>query len=360
MAEQLSSFSRRHFLTSLGLGAAGLGAGTVLAACSDDSGVTPAEDAGSDSSAQGSDAQTRTFTDDVGREIAIPQDPQRLVSTKGITSMVALGITPVGIANMEVDLYSYPDVLSRLQEENVVDLNERELNIEKVMSLEPDVIIAATPRDDDYRETLAAIAPTVVITSGDERKHRWDDTLRFFARVMNKEDKAEELLDDYHERVDAFREKHGEYLKDKTVSVLRIRNDNLIIYTKSSFAGGVLDDVGIQRPDNQDLDLAATKAATNGESIEAFPLSPERLQEADADIMFVVVQVHEDPAEQDDRDKATLANVEQVKNHPLWNQLEAVKNNQTFFVGSVWNGESVMEANSMLDDLDEHIGSLDQ
>lgn len=197
-----------------------------------------------------------------------------------------------------------------------------------------------------------------MINSGDERKHRWDDTLRFFARVMNKEDKAEELLADYQKRVDEFKEKHGDFLKDKTVSVLRIRNDNLIIYTKSSFADGVLDQVGIKRPKNQDLDLAATKAATNGESIEAFPLSPERLNEADADIMFVVVQVHEDPSEQDDRDKATLANVEKVKNHPLWSKLNAVKNNQTFFVNAVWNGESVMEANSMLDDLNKHIGSL--
>ncbi|WKD62146.1 putative siderophore-binding lipoprotein YfiY precursor [Corynebacterium ciconiae DSM 44920] len=358
MAEQHSSLSRRHFLTSVGLGVAGLGAGSLLVACSDDSGVGSSA-AGNADSGSTDDGKTRTFTDDAGREVTIPAHPQRLVSTKGITSLVALGITPVGIANMEIDLYPYPDVLEQLRKDDVTDLNERELNIEKVMSLQPDVIVAATPRDDDNRETLAAIAPTLVIDSGDERKHRWDDTLRFFARVMDKEDKAEELLDAYHERVEAFRKKHGEYLKDKTVSVLRIRNDNLIIYTKSSFAGGVLEDVGIRRPHNQDLDLAATKAATNGESIEAFPLSPERLKEADADIMFVVVQVHENPSEHDDKDKATLAHVEQVKNHPLWSQLEAVKNNQTFFVNAVWNGESVMEANSMLDDLDTHIGALD-
>ncbi|MFC6318471.1 ABC transporter substrate-binding protein [Corynebacterium gerontici] len=356
MLQHNKTVSRRTFLAMLGIGMSG----AVLAACSDDSkgaNTTGTQGSGSDASSNNASG-TRTFTDDVGRDVEIPNQPQRLVSTKGITSLVALGITPVGIANMEIDLYPYPDVVKKLKEDEATDLHERELNIEKVISLQPDVIVASTPRDDDNRETLAAIAPTVVIESGDERKHRWDDTLRFFGRVMNKEDKAEELLSDYQDRVDEFKEKHGDYLKDKTVSVLRIRNDNLIIYTKSSFAGGVLDQVGIKRPKNQDLDLAATKAATNGESIEAFPLSPERLNEADADIMFVVVQVHDDPSEQDDQDKATLANVEKVKNHPLWNKLNAVKNNQTFFVNAVWNGESVMEANSMLDDLNKHIGSL--
>lgn len=164
MPQHDKTLSRRSFLTVLGLSATGIGAGAVLAACSDDSKGTNTNGAqgsatNGDSSNNNASGETRKFTDDVGREVEIPAQPQRLVSTKAITSLVALGVTPVGIANMEIDLYPYPDVVKKLKNDGVTDLVERELNIEKVISLQPDVIVASTPRDDDNRDTLAAIAP---------------------------------------------------------------------------------------------------------------------------------------------------------------------------------------------------------
>jgi iron complex transport system substrate-binding protein len=143
----------------------------------------------------------------------------------------------------------------------------------------------------------------------------------------------------------------GDRLATTHVSVLRVSRTSTKIYTLGSFAGGVLRDAGLRRPANQDLDGFATEKLTLGAETEGFEISPERLREADGDVLFVVTQLPANQAEWTDQDRQVRANTDTLKQNPLWSQLAAAKNNKVFEVGKSWNGESLVDANKMLDDI---------
>lgn len=112
--------------------------------------------------------------------------------------------------------------------------------------------------------------------------------------------------------------------------MLRYRPNETRLYAKASFIGVILNDLGLSRPANQQINDLATE------------ISPERIDEADADWIFA--GVYGDP-------KATKR--DQVESNPLWKKLTAVKEGRAKNVSDVtwYLGLGVTAANSMLDDL---------
>ncbi|WP_054636951.1 hypothetical protein [Thalassobacillus sp. C254] len=103
------------------------------------------------------------------------------------------------------------------------------------------------------------------------------------------------------------------------------------------FAGQILQDTGFDRPEgHDDPDEWGIKLS-----------SKESIPEADADIIF-----NFNSGTETEQIEATY---EEWTNHPLWQELEAVKSDNVYMVEEeTWNaGSGVLAANLMLDDLYE-------
>jgi iron complex transport system substrate-binding protein len=125
---------------------------------------------------------TRIYTDVAGNEVEIPVHPERVITTQYLDALLALDIKPVGASSHVLDNH----YLGELQE-GVEDIGHP-FDIEKVLSLEPDLIIVST---EEEVEELSKIAPTIVVPwmYGDVY-----DQFREIAQIVGKEQKAEDWV----------------------------------------------------------------------------------------------------------------------------------------------------------------------
>lgn len=197
----------------------------------------------------------------------LERKPERVVvlDTGEIDQALALGIVPVGTAtpNGTIPSYLQPQLSDST---NVGSLDG--LRLEAIAALKPDLILGSQLRVDDLYDELSAIAPTVLsIRPG----YPWKENLLLAGAAFGEETKATELLNEYQRRADAIRARFTEPPK---ISLLRFMPERIRLYGNLSMIGVVLRDVGLPRPQNQDIDELAAE------------ISPERISEADADWIF--------------------------------------------------------------------------
>lgn len=278
-------------------------------------------------------------------ETCIPKQPQRVVvlDTTTLEYAIALGIKPIG-ATLS-DQFS-----SRLQPEltGVEDIgNVGEPSLEKIVALQPDLIIG-----NDYYKTIypqaSQIAPTILY--GFEHSGQWKDVFMNVAQMLQKTEVAEQVMDDYYERLDKFKQQMGERLQQTKVSVVRAYPDRIDFYVKDSFCGTILQDAGLQRPEAQDISVLEAKKLVNNEIRVSIPISRELLHQADGDVMFV--WTGENTAEANQQSQQKLA---ELKADPLWQELKAVQQNKLYQVPSYWIGSGTIAANLVIDDLFKYL-----
>ncbi|MFE3825514.1 ABC transporter substrate-binding protein [Streptomyces sp. NPDC059092] len=286
-------------------------------------------DAAKKTASYGSDAKAgefpRTITHAMGTT-ELKKRPERVVvlDVGELDNVVSLGVEPVGYAPTEGDA-SLPGYLEKGagSPKNVGTINN--LNLEAVAALKPDLILGSQLRAADKYKALSAIAPTVFsIRPG----FTWKENYLLNAQALDRTAEAKTALAAYDEKAAALGKEIG---PDKpTVSMVRYMPDRLRLYAKASFIGTILDDVGLPRPKNQQIvDLAVE-------------ISPEKIDDADADWIFT--GVYGDP-EKTQRDSA--------RSNPLWKNLKAVKDGHAKDVDDeTWYlGLGVTAAELVLDDL---------
>jgi len=259
-------------------------------------------------------------------ETCVPIQPQRVVILSRLDNALVLGVKPIGSFTYENGEFAtfLPE-----QTKGIVNVgNYAQPNLERILSLQPDLIISnwnGHPYD-----RLSQIAPTVVFSDADEPYAHWRDLFKAHADVLGKTDVAEHLLSDYQQRIVELRQKVGDRLATTQVSVVNFFANDVRLYLKRSFAGQILEEVGLARPPAQDKD---------GFSKDA--LSLESIPEMAGDVIFLVLGGHEP------------SKVAQFTNHPLWTQLKAVQQGKVYEVrNEVWlDGYTPVAANLVLDDL---------
>ncbi|NGQ94515.1 iron-siderophore ABC transporter substrate-binding protein [Brevibacillus sp. SYP-B805] len=255
--------------------------------------------------------------------------PARVVTLfQGATdAALALGVKPVGAVESWIEQPWYLYIRDKM--DGVTNLgSENQPNLEAIVSLHPDLIIASKTRHEAIYAQLSAIAPTVMT----EEVHLWKDTLRLTAEALNKKDEEEKFLAEWAKKVADFKEKMGDQLKLEA-GIVDFRPDHArIVYT--GFSALVLDELGIARP-----------ATQKGEEWGVKLTSKENIPQMDADIIFDQTSTTRDDGRLDLRKEWT--------GHPLWKNLRAVKNNRVFEVDTaVWNnGSGPLAAVEMLEDL---------
>ncbi|MDN6528241.1 MAG: iron-siderophore ABC transporter substrate-binding protein [Brevibacterium sp.] len=280
----------------------------------------------------GSDAESgvfpRTVTHANGAS-EIEKKPERVVvlDTGELDDVLSLGITPVGMVTTE-GASAVPSYLADkvADVETVGTINE--LDLEKIASLEPDLILGSQLRADNLYDELDSIAPTVFsIRPG----FPWKENFALVGEALGLEEETTEELNDYAR---AAKELNDDVEGDPTISLVRFMPERLRLYANQSLIGVILNDAGLARPKGQDVEDLAVE------------ISPENLDTAGGDVIFYTS--YGDP-QATGESKAISGS--------QWQGLDAVKNDQAFRVeDDVWFlGLGPIGATQILADLDEHL-----
>ncbi len=303
----------------------------LLAACGEDSKDTSSEDQSSGN--EGTDEfEPYTIKHAMG-ETTVKSEPKRVVvlTNEGTEALLAMGIKPVGAVKSWTGDPWYDHISDQMEGVEVVG-DESNVNIEKILSLKPDLIIGNKMRQEDIYDKLSAIAPTIF---SETLRGEWQTNFMTYAKALNKEDKGQKLIDDYDQRLKDFADQAGDKLNQK-VSVIRFMPDHVRIYHKDSFSGVILDQIGFNRPESQDKDDFMEKA------------TKERIPAMDGDVMFYFTY---------DTGDGAANNVEKDwLNDPLFQNLDVVKSGDVHEVSdAIWNtAGGYIAANRMVDDLEKY------
>ncbi|MNI36667.1 Iron-uptake system-binding protein precursor [compost metagenome] len=96
---------------------------------------------------------------------------------------------------------NFPNLSKRVAGKEIMDLG-MEVNLEKLLAVQPDVILAADNMVDQY-DKLSQIATTVIFPQAGD----WRETLQQIAKVIGKEDKATSVLADFDRKSAEYKEK---------------------------------------------------------------------------------------------------------------------------------------------------------
>lgn len=267
--------------------------------------------------------------------LCLPAEPERiavLVPTFSLGMPIELSMPVVG-----APLYGMSDEI--LKEKaiaaGVTDLGSfMEPSIEKLIALQPDLIIGSGFLGEEAYQRASQIAPTAFVTAVN-----WKEHYRTIAEIGGRSEALTELFADYDRRVAAVRERVP---KDVKVSVVRITPTQFQVYLDKPDTWApfdVLREAGVKR----------TAFETSDADEPMKRLDFEGLAALEGDILLYIVGGSNDSATSG-RHEAVLAN-------PLWQMLPAVKAGRVYRVDpATWmefNG--IASAHKVLDDIETYI-----
>lgn len=273
----------------------------------------------------------------------IPVSPRRIIALDaggGLQTALECG-APVIAAETLAGETEIPEYLPS-PPEGFIPLGFNEVNFERLLGLEPDLIIGSRVRVEEHYAKLTEIAPTVPFLNTADQVE-WRDTVRTVGDLLGVPEVIEERIAEFEERAEAFAADHAETLATSTVALVRFTSDEVRILTGIIFPSDVLAACGVQRP-----------ASNEPESAEDtyISLSPENvsvLEDADVIIYFSGGGGFA-------RDAGDLFT--SITEGGLWKALPAVAAGRAHEVSALswWDGYSVAGALACIDDLESIFG----
>jgi len=295
---------------------------TLLGACSTNNDSTD-----SSGSATTSSEIATTFTDAMGNEVTVPENPQRVIGSYLEDYLVALGVTPVAqwTVGNDSDQAYLQDKLADVPRINY------DLPYEDVLSFEPDLLLMDSNSmvEGDKYDQYSKIAPTYVVTNGEEVT--WRERLTDIAKVLHKEEQAAQVEADYDDLVAATKEAYADQIKGKSIAVLWVVNNSVFMVSETKSSGQLLyHELGFEVP-------ALVSEISESATADWSAVSLEKLAELDADYLILV-----------NSDKGADFFSEQV-----WQNLDAVKNNHLWEFGpeSSWLYNGPIAYTKMIEDI---------
>lgn len=200
-------------------------------------------------------------------------------------------------------------------------------DVDAIAALEPDLIIGADSLGSDTYTALDAIAPTVFTTSDGG----WKDTFLQSAAALGRGQSAFESLAAFS--ADAERVGRDIDASQTQASIVRFGADSIEVDGPDSFAGEVLAEVGVARPQPQ----------REG----SFTVSADELRAAEGDIVYIRF---------DGPDAEAYGR--EVMAGDAWLDLGSVIDGRVFAVDdTVWSGSGVIAARALLADLSNSLNA---
>ncbi len=177
-----------------------------------------------------------TVVDDLGRNVTILKEPERIISTAPsnteILFALGLGDKIVGVT----EYCNYP--LEASEKEKIGGFST--VSIEKVISLEPDLVLASDKTGDENIKKLGDFGIAVVVL----RPRDIEGVLRnieLVGRVAGVEENTSELIGDMRGRVGAVEEKRG---KNKPRVFYVVWHDPLMSAGRETLIGDLIEKAG--------------------------------------------------------------------------------------------------------------------
>lgn len=219
-----------------------------------------------------------TVTDARG-EVEIPANPKKIVDLSGNSDILSvLGYSVVGTANSDAyDYTKFPSYLEKtLKGAKILGYSMQDtMDIEGILELEPDLIIISSVQEKMY-DQLKEVAPTVMIELA---QINWKDDINAFAKIMDKEEKADKWLEKYEAKAKVkgkeIKEKYGE---DATYLAMLASGGQLYVFDSAGIGSILYEDMGLKKPGNM----------PEQENISLPVITYEGLAEIDADYMVIV------------------------------------------------------------------------
>ncbi|MCR8641649.1 ABC transporter substrate-binding protein [Paenibacillus sp. N1-5-1-14] len=244
----------------------------------------------------------------LGKEYTVPAKAEKIVITGSVESMedaLILDVKPTGAMTSGG---KFSPLFTKITAQSEKIGEKIQPNIETILKLKPDVILASTKFPAEMIDKLNKVATTIPVS---HISTNWDANLNLLAELTGKQEDAKKLLQKYQDEIKSLKEKIGPVIKDKKVLVLRVRTGSTFIYPQDVFFNtSIYGDLGATVPE----EVKQAKAQQL--------VSIEKLSEMNPDYIFV--QFLED--ENKDKPKS----LEDLQNNPIWKSINAVKNGNVF------------------------------
>ncbi|EJL30747.1 ABC transporter substrate-binding protein [Brevibacillus sp. BC25] len=206
---------------------------------------------------------------------------------------------PIAAQGVSTITSNFPSLSKRVADKNIIDLG-MEVDLEKLLAVQPDVIIAADDMRDQY-EKLSQIAPTVILPHAGD----WRETLQQMAAIIGKEEKATNVLAEFDRKSAAYKEQLAFRSQESVMFVMYRGKEQFITWNDGRF-DPFYDGLGLR--------------GTEGDN-ENGQLSLESLAQLNPDHLFVI-----------NNWQAPIQGgvKEALKGSNVWNSLNAVKNNRVY------------------------------
>lgn len=243
-------------------------------------------------------------------------------------ALMTLDVQPVGIADDD-----NPDLFMDAVKEKLNDYtsigSRYEPNIEILSSLQPDLIIADLNHHKTIYDQLKGIAPTIVLDDHQADYNQMLDNYLLIAKAVGKEAEGKARLEEHNQKIEEAKQK----LEDTAMTVLpAVTNpEGFFAHSDHSYTGSFLISIGFNDP---------------VKSEDSYPkLSLEQLVETNPQAIFLL------PATE-----STI--VDEWKNNPLWQEIDAVKKNKVFTVERRdWAlSRGLLGSEKMIEDIVKHLG----
>jgi len=243
-----------------------------------------------------------TLTDQMGREVRIEAPPERIVSLAPSNTEIlfALGLEDkiVGVT----DYCDYPEAVST--KDKIGGYSEP--NIEKIVSLEPDLILGTDIHQKPIKELEKLGVPSVVIEPEDFDEML--DSIEIIGKATGRFNEATTLIEDLKARVKKVEDMVAKIPTDQRPKVLYE-----LWHTPITTAGpGTFVDDLIQRAGGENIAKDADK--------EYPQYSQEMIIAKNPDV--IIFSHH----------GTTGDSIEDILQRPGWNSINAVKNKRVFYV----------------------------
>ncbi|XID91429.1 ABC transporter substrate-binding protein [Paenibacillaceae bacterium WGS1546] len=306
-----------------------VGISLILAACGGKSDNAPAAspsaspaatESGSPSPSAEPEAATKTIKDGLDRDVEIPTKPERIVVLGNMGEVLSLGVKPIGTNDYYLGKYE-PERLA-----GVESVGGDEPDMEKILALQPDLIIIPSYFKPEILEALHKIAPTIAT--------QWGllplEHLSVIAEWLGKEAEEEQWLAQYADKAAQTKETLAPFnLAGEKAVVLQFWNKSIYQHATTVFT-----------PLFQDIGFVPTEAQAAVKETAAITEEAVVDYAAEADRVFILVD-----------GQADIDTYESLK-ASAWKNIPAVLNDKVVLVESArWNDYSTAAMEWMLEDL---------
>lgn len=258
----------------------------------------------------GAQAGYLTLTDDAGRSVVLQHKPERIVvlAPSFLDLLYAVGGKAAGRPSSNSKAAALSPQMQDIPEVGLV----YNINVEKVVALQPDLVIAMQGMHDKLVPVLESNQLPVLVL----QYKTYDDVfakIGLFGDIAGTQEKAQALVRTMKDQLKQITDQLP--AKTTKIAILHATSKSVSLELDNSIAGNTAKLLQLQNV-----------AGSGGNGSDTTPYSLEKLVESDPDIIFVVTMGNTAEIQKTMRDD--------VENNPAWATLRAVRDKKVMFLPS--------------------------